>query len=610
MASTGFFAGLLGMLTRVAGAAKAAAGPLGVALGAYALGSVSGTPKPSDAQAFNQALGDFLTAKQQLEQIKSGMDTSGIVSPEQAKAMIAQARAEAISLGAVGQALDYAAKHGISYDDALAKVQKHLQGASSAQQAYAQTLKYVFSNMDAGTSSIADVSGAVTLLNAGLAANTGRMKAFADISGQSTDAIMANLAKVVNDAKSTPQQVADAYQGALDQMRQANQAWHDSIVQTFGGAGSAMDQFANKHVVDIDKAIGSLQDYTKQIHIFDGDIKAIHRRFGKDASDFIQWASQQGLAQAGLVHTVATSSKKDADTFIRQWKRSQDATDQLATDIQQALAPVFNKIIGWLKNVVHAIEGVPPVNIKTQKAEAALRTLDNNIAQMVNSKHTIDIGVHTHPTSPWPDEAIKQHLMDPMKRAGFKQITGAWTLPLHVGVHGDLSGASDLWKRQAEDAATSIVALTNRSGSTPKEGMGIVRRVSQLGSDAAYIKSVASGVGKELNAAQAHHFVRALQLLDKRTMDSGARSDAAIKAALGKMSHLLDGGAGSNADAWWRAATWMPGATAHMPSLPSGNTHMFSQRHHHRSGGDIRVILDRRHYDEAQSFQEDYGRGF
>lgn len=223
--------------------------------------------------------------------------------------------------------------------------------------------------MEALGSPIAENTKALGILQRGYDAMGGALDQFAAASGQSMDSVKQSLETMLADpTKATGDQVI----AVLANMRGAYQAWHDSIVQVLGGAGSALDEFANKHKVDIGKAIGNLQAYTSSIKTFGNDIDTVHKRFGKSANDFIQWATSQGLAQSGLVASVASSSKQAGDEFIRQWKRSQDATDTLASQIQTVLGPVFDRIILWLKNVVRAIEGLPPIHLDNKQALAAL----------------------------------------------------------------------------------------------------------------------------------------------------------------------------------------------------------------------------------------------
>ena len=63
-----------------------------------------------------------------------------------------------------------------------------------------------------------------------------------------------------------------------------------------------------------------------------------------------------------------------AGSFISNFNKANTATSTLASQIQKALDPVFNRIILQLKNVVRAIEGLPPIRIHadTSQASAAL----------------------------------------------------------------------------------------------------------------------------------------------------------------------------------------------------------------------------------------------
>src|SRR4029077_12762702 len=65
-----------------------------------------------------------------------------------------------------------------------------------------------------------------------------------------------------------------------------------------------------------------------------------------------------------------------------------------------------------------------------------LTHVEDQIHRLTDHAFNAFINVHTQPKSPWPDEALKMHLFDPMKKMGFVKVGDHWTLPLDVGVHG------------------------------------------------------------------------------------------------------------------------------------------------------------------------------
>lgn len=200
---------------------------------------------------------------------------------------------------------------------------------------------------------------------------------FSQVSGIDSSSIIDDFQKVATDGSSSLDQIHAAAVTALGQTRGLYKQWHDQIVSNFGGAGSALDQFANQSSVDLSNATGALNDYTAKIRQFGADTKTIQSEFGKRATDFLNWAQSQGLAQAGLLHSVATASKADAAVFVDSWKRSQDATNSLASAIQKALDPVFQGVIKWLAAIVKALHGVPPLTVKanTSQADTAVQRL-------------------------------------------------------------------------------------------------------------------------------------------------------------------------------------------------------------------------------------------
>jgi hypothetical protein len=182
---------------------------------------------------------------------------------------------------------------------------------------------------------------------------------------------------------------------ALTSARGLYKQWHDQIVQTFGGAGSALDQFANKSNVDLAKATQNIDQYTGQIHSFGSDIRTITDEFGKRSKDFVQFATSQGLAQAGLTHAIAGASKKDAAAFIDSWNRAQGATSSLASQIQKALDPMFNRIILQLKNVARAFLGLPPITAKDH-ASPVIARIQRELAALHSKAISVDVTYIPH----------------------------------------------------------------------------------------------------------------------------------------------------------------------------------------------------------------------
>lgn len=481
--------------------------------------------------------------------------------------------------------------------EAQAQWNEARQIAAQGQDQLTKGLEAAIAEADQASTPIADLGNAVALLNAGIDKGGAAMTHWSDITGVSTDSILDNLRTVVNDAKSTPEQVAAAYGDALAQMRAANQEWHDNLVAAFGGAGSALDKFADKHVVDIDKAIGSLHKYTADIRSFGTDIDTVQSRFGDRADEFVQWATSQGLAQQGLVHAVATASKEDANSFISSWKSAQSETDQLASAIQKALDPVFHKILGWLKNVVLAIQGVPVLEIKAETA-AARHQIEgiHNALDLLPAEQRVDILVHTHAGSPWPDEALEAHLFAPLKKNGAKLVNGIWTVPLQVGVHTEhaafnaaigqaaTSHTAEAVARNLKDLGKDITRTLLNAGVTKGEAQGVLDKLSERGLQTKFIAKSTHDVLQELGktAAKAYHVH--LRQLDRLT----------------EIQHRQEVIAAHE-------ESWIQQQITHNPQLPAGHTHINAREHTgpgHRRRDPVR--LDRARFDEQLAYQRDY----
>lgn len=234
------------------------------------------------------------------------------------------------------------------------------------------------------------VAGGAERLNVLLGRTSDELDHFADISGVDASAIVASISKVVNDPKSSIEDVLNAYQSGIVQVKAAYQDWHDSIVDNFGGADAALSDFVGKQHVNFDALSSSLDDQRRDLRDWEHDFDTIMKGGGKAAQTFLNDMQANGLDSLGILDAVAGKPRKIRDEFIRNYNDVNKQTDSLASGIQKALDPAFNRIILQLKNVVRAIQGLPPIELNADKAFGTLRELRNQLAAL-EGQHTISV---------------------------------------------------------------------------------------------------------------------------------------------------------------------------------------------------------------------------
>jgi hypothetical protein len=322
-------------------------------------------------------------------------------------------------------------------------------------------------------------------------------------------------------------------------------------------------------------------------------------------------------------------------------------------------------IHGVQGDVDHLVGNAHKIQIaaSTDLARRQLANFDSTLNTFLSKKREINIGVHTHPKSPWPDEAIQQHLTDPMKATGFKRVGDAWTLPLNVGMHNDPStfpgvkgptgkqqkipGLDEL--RQVEQRQLQVLfdirrelksggggpsgSLSSSGGSSGSTGTGgssggsplpheLQRQLKDFG---LYVKSVQGPMYGD-------RFVKAMTKALK-TPGIGMNETMLLHQAMRDMAKVTNATeAHKAADAWRKAAReWSANlkeqerqkrqaeykqymadalayATHNVPKLPRGHTNISVNHHEHRHRRE--VTLDRKRFTESAGFEVDYARGF
>lgn len=187
-------------------------------------------------------------------------------------------------------------------------------------------------------------------------------------------------------------------------------SWKDSVTgsftSTFGTIGGAVDTFKNESVPKFIKAAGDMA--SKAVRAAK-DMESLAKLKAPD--EFKKWLIDQGPA---AIDQFVSANHAGRQQVIDDFHKQQAAAERYGAALDQITHP---RTAG--------------VHVRVYN----MATLDQLQAKIQGLNATLNIGVHTVPQSPWPDEALKMHLIDPIKMAGFKMINGRWTLPLMVGVH-------------------------------------------------------------------------------------------------------------------------------------------------------------------------------
>lgn len=195
----------------------------------------------------------------------------------------------------------------------------------------------------------------------------------------------------------------------------APQKLQKQITSWFGKSASAADKFGtqltNAIVGPLDDIVTILAKIARQqfgidLHLNDKDVRKKTKDDKKAIDDLVNKR-----------HFVRMALKDDASPGI---KTIRDDTTHLVAN-------------------AHKLQ----FQINQEQVERQLSTMESNLDRLTSRKYTVNVGVHTGPKSPWPDEALKMHLTDPMKDTGFKRVGDTWTLPLSVGAHTDVGAPTN-----------------------------------------------------------------------------------------------------------------------------------------------------------------------
>lgn len=392
-----------------AGKAGAAGAVTTLASAAVPLVAVLGTV----ALAFKLSADAARSTEEQIQRVVAAVQT-GVRSIPQLRAEIAALRAGEGTLNPEGELVQFITNPSVkgpgfgagfgfgkaqtdakALEEAIRRVeeQQSLLGQSTA--ALTAGFRRELSAVTDLTTPLNEVGSATDRLNILLQHTQAGLSRFSQVSGVDASSIVANIAKVVNDPKATIEDTLAAYRQGLAETRAAWDDWHDTIVDNLGGAGAALDEFLGKQNVSFARLKGSLEDQSKALRQFGQDFAEVSEKGGRAAQEFLQFVSENGLDAAGALEAVADKPRKIQQRFLENFSKVEGQTEDLATSMQKALDPVFQKVILQLKNVVRAINGLPPLKLNADKAFGTLATLKARINELTGS-HQINLDLGTH----------------------------------------------------------------------------------------------------------------------------------------------------------------------------------------------------------------------
>jgi hypothetical protein len=239
-----------------------------------------------------------------------------------------------------------------------------------------------------------DVGGLLEQLNVASTKATGGLDHLTAVSGQDFASIRDDLLKAINDPKTTVAQLPAIFGGALSKVKEQMNAWHDSIVSNFGGAQAAMSEFLGQAAgsgpdkVSFNNLTASLKTTQAQLHAWSQDFATILHSSGDKAKTFLQDMSANGLQSVGILQVVAEQPKKIRDQFLSNYNDVNKATGNIADQITTAFGKAADRIVLQLKNIVRAIQGLPPIKVRadTTQARGAIAALGDQLRNLPTTR--------------------------------------------------------------------------------------------------------------------------------------------------------------------------------------------------------------------------------
>jgi hypothetical protein len=382
--------------------------------------------------------------------------------------------------------------------------------------------------------------------------------------------------------------------------------WRSQAAENLTGIGDMLSTLSEDTNISLSGITTAFKKQAALARSFADDLAVIGKTGGQAGKDLAAGLLEGGLGMAGLANTIASGAPAARNAAVHAFGGILAAGQSGASQLQRVLVPVLKDIRDILFKLAHDQWGIDlPLDdhgsqqkidhineglkiAGATRAHAQLIVETTGVAQVQEIANRIDelegghhvfIGIHTGTESPWPDEALKQHLVDPLKKLGAKQINGVWTVPLTVGVH----------------TATSSLAIQKAMAAAPG-GFRIAKEA--VGNDKFY--KIMKGIKEDAHKTGELHLKALRKIIADENSPKRARAwaEAAVEAFDQRMARADE------------PPPWIQNAMRDVPKLPEGvGRPHFDQRHHQKNKG-INVKLDRKHYADSMTQEVSYGRGY
>lgn len=510
-----------------------------------------------------------------------------------------------------------------------------------------------------------DTTDFMKQLESDLASSDDQAKTFSDAIDKVSEAWMNFKSSAQTALNFAPQALADlssAAQQAQDQLA--------SMTDTSSTSATELAQLRDTANLTAGDILQAFQQSAAKTKSFSQDLLELAHVGGAAGKDLAASLLQSGDVLSAQV--IADAPAKIQGQIVHAFGKSESAADTFSTKLTNAIVGPLHTIEDLLVQLAKKAFGVD-LHYNDHGAQHQVDTLTHGIEGLTNTKHEINVIVHTKGGSPMPDEALKKHLFDPMKTAGFKRVGDTYTLPLEVaahttaegptgggagmahlgallavekdsraflkeiskavkggdgnGVHGHLGGTGGggtgsggggggggggVTLSDSLTASVDKIVGTINKFATPKEAKGVVERVAHAGRDTAFIRESIQQVSKELGKTAAERYGKALRDLDEATRDSEKRRNAALQESLDAIEAIRQAHQ-AKMDAR-RTKQALGFEMKNVPGLPRGHTNIDPNAHALGGPGHhpraLTVVMDRRHYADSLSQEVSYGRGY
>jgi len=421
-----------------------------------------------------------------------------------------------------------------------------------------------------------------------------------------------------------------AFEEGLQKIKQAAADWRTQVSGQLTGIDDVLSTLDEKAHLSTDSIHNAFMKAAQDAKDFADDLKVIGQTKGEVGRDLASSLLEGGLSN--LAGFIAGQSAKTRRQLVSDYGAVLNAGDQGARTLQNVIAPVLRNIRdllfsiarhfdpsltlhdgdtgkkldhhkktleqidkGWTPNLFlrdgdtgrkldttkKTLEDIdknwtPNLLLHTSGTEQ-LNSVASQLERLDGTHFQAFLDVHTQPRSPWPDEALKMHLTDPMKKMGFVKIGDRWTLPLDINLHS---------------GPTTTIGAAVQKAFAVGNGLDIVR--GEVGHDKT--QKLLQEIKQDARKTGTLHLKALREIIAEARNPQRAREWA--QEAMAAFQKRMD-----QADT---PPAWIQTSGRDVPRLPRG----VGRRNFADHRREINVKLDRKHYAESMTQEVSYGRGY